>query len=166
MKSANRTGIGIAALAFALAGCDQLPGMGGDANSSAAANVSNTATAAATGDKPVAPPTPADPALAGQIATAAAELNQRTPMTVDPITTLTAVRSQGTEIIYEMAVSQDIPSAQMATIRQTAQAGNQANLCADANAGRLIRMGASMSHYYTDPSGDRFETHITACPPA
>ncbi len=163
MKSANRTGIGIAALAFALAGCDQLPGFGGDANSSATPDSGNTAAVAA-GDKPATGPVPADPALAAQIATAATELNQRTPMTVDPITTLTAVRSQGTEIIYEMAVSQDIPSAQMATIRQTAQTANQTNLCADANAGRLIRMGASMSHYYTDPSGDRFETHITACP--
>jgi len=170
MKSGLGSGIGIAALVLALGGCDQVRDLinmpdesaSNAADTSIAVNVSTPTV----GDKPVATAAPADPALAGQIATAAAELNQRTPMTVDQITTLTGVRSQGTEIVYEMAISQDIPSAQMETIRQTAQAGNQANLCRDPNAGRLIRMGASMSHYYTDPSGDRFETHVTACPPA
>lgn len=167
MKSALKTGIVIAAVA--LGGCDQLRDMAGMPDDSAANTattniVANTATAL--GDKPAATAAPADPALAGQIATAAAELNQRTPMTVDPITTLVGVRAQGTEIVYEMRVSQDIPSVQLATIQQTAQAANQTNLCSDPNAGRLLRMGASMSHYYTDPTGDRFETHVVSCPPA
>ena len=52
-------------------------------------------------------------------------------MTVDPITTLVGVRSQGTEIVYEMRVSQDIPSAQLATIQQTAQASNRPNCAAN-----------------------------------
>lgn len=169
MKSLLKAGAVIAAIA--LGGCDQIRDLTGMPDDSAA-NTSNTAIAVnasdvAAGDKPAATAAaPADPALAGQIATAAVELNQRTPMTVDPITTLVGVRSQGTEIVYEMRVSQDIPTAQLAAIQQTAQAGNQSNLCRDPNAGRLIRMGASMSHYYTDPNGDRFETHVTSCPPA
>ncbi len=165
MKSLLKAGIVVAAVA--LGGCDQIRDLTGMPDDSAA-NTANTSvavnTTTAVGDKPAATAAPADPALAGQIATAAVELNRRTPMTVDPITTLVGVRSQGTEIVYEMRVSQDIPSAQLATIQQTAQTGNQTNLCGDPNAGRLIRMGASMSHYYTDPTGDRFETHVTSCP--
>lgn len=166
MTSALRTGIAVSVLGLALCGCDQLARMSGAQNNSAS-NMVQTNTAMASGDKPTAAPaTPSDPVLASQIATAATELNARTPMTVDQITTLTGVRAEGTEIVYEMSVSQDIPTAQMEAIRQTAQTANQGNLCRDPNAGRLIRMGASMHHYYTDPSGDRFETHVTSCPPA
>jgi len=167
-RSAIRTAIGIAALAVALGGCDQLREITGMSENGAApaansADSGNVALAGA-GDKPMVPVTPADPALASQIAAAATELNQRTPMTVDAITSLTGVRAQGTEIIYDMAVSQDLPSAQIETIRQTAQAANQTNLCRDPNASRLIRMGASMNHHYTDPTGDRFETRVATCP--
>jgi hypothetical protein len=104
--------------------------------------------------------------LTTAIEQAVTELNGRTPMRVDPVTTLTRVRAEGTKIIYEMAVSQEIPGEQIPALRQSAQASNQANLCRDENSGRLIRMGASMAHIYTDPSGDRFETNVTACPPA
>lgn len=167
MTSALRTGIAVAVLGLALAGCDQLREMSGAQDNTTSNTTAGNTTTTTSGDKPaVAPAAPADPALAGQIATAATELNARTPMTVDQITTLTAVRSEGTEIVYEMTVSQDIPTAQMEAIRQNAQGANQTNLCRDPNAGRLIRMGASMHHYYTDPSGDRFETHVTSCPPA
>jgi hypothetical protein len=104
--------------------------------------------------------------LTGAIESAVRDLSQRTPLRVDSVTTLTAVRAEGTRIVYDMAVSQEIPAEQIPTLRQTAQANNQANLCRDENSGRLIRMGGSMTHIYTDPSGDRFETSVTACPPA
>jgi hypothetical protein len=107
-----------------------------------------------------------DPAFVVEIAEAAALLDATTPMTVDPITTLTNVSSRGTEVIYDMAIDPVIPRDQLEALHFAAQAHNQRNLCADADAGNLIRMGASMRHRYSDDQGPLFETLITTCPPA
>ena len=127
-----------------LAGCDAL-GVGGSGNGSAGAG---------------------NPELAREIAAAATQLDAQAPMQVDDITTLTGVSSNGTEIVYDMAISQDVPTGQIDQLRQAAQSGNQTNLCADSRSGDLIRMGATMTHRYVDPSGDRFETRVSTCPPA
>lgn len=116
-------------------------------------------------------PSPSQPMLSGPeltaaIGIAAAQLNQRTPLQVDPVTTLNHVSAEGTNITYEMAINRDLPTAQIETLRQTAQSLNQLNLCREPNTARLIGMGASMTHQYTDPSGDRFETRVSSCPGA
>lgn len=164
----RRLAIGAAVIAISLGGCDQLrdmTGMGPDTNGSATTNAAAPASnlASADGSKPVDAAATANPELAGQIAQAAQAFQARVPMQVDQITTLTGVRSNGTEVIYEMAVSQAISPAQLEQVRTTAQNANQTNLCADPNAGRLIRMGASMTHQYTDTAGARFETRVTGC---
>lgn len=107
-----------------------------------------------------------DPAFIAEIAEAAAVLDATTPMTVDPITTLTNVISRGTEVIYDMAIDPAIPRDRLEALHFAAQAHNQRNLCADTDAGNLIRMGASMRHRYSDRQGLLFETLITTCPPA
>jgi len=160
-----------AALALTLAGCDQLrqaTGIGGDANSSAAANTTagggNVALSAPGGDKPAdGGGASADPALAGQMSAAAAQLQSTLPMTVDNVTTLTGVRAEGTQFVYEMAISRDIATGDIETARQAIQTQNQTNLCRDPNTSRLINMGGSMRHRYTDPNGDSFETLVSSC---
>lgn len=168
-RSAIGTSIGIAALAVALGGCDQLrdaAGLGDGSNASAVANTSAgsaTNLAAPDGAKPPAPAA-ANPALAAEMRTAAEQLSASLPMRVNDVTTLTAFRAEGTEYIYDMAVSRDIAPAEIDKARQTIQANNQANLCRDPNTSRLIAMGGTMTHRYTDPNGDGFETRVTACP--
>lgn len=166
----------MAAMAITLAGCDQLrqaTGMGGDANSSATANTSaaagtgNVALSAPagggdTGGKPTGGATD-NPLLASQMSAAAAQLQSTLPMTVDNVTTLTAVRAEGTQFVYEMRVSRDLAPAEIENARQLIQAQNQTNLCRDSNTSRLIDMGGSMRHIYTDPTGDRFETLVSTC---
>ena len=106
-----------------------------------------------------------DPAFIAEIAEAVAVLDATTPMTVDPITTLTNVSSRGTEVIYDMAIGPPIPRDQLEALHFAAQAHNQRGLCADPHAGNLIRMGASMRHRYSDDRGLLFETLVTTCPP-
>lgn len=164
-----------AAIALTLAGCDQLrqaTGMGGEANNSATAN---TATATGGGNVALSAPGGADsggkptggatdnPLLASQMSAAAAQLQSTLPMTVDNVTTLTAVRAEGTQFIYEMRVSRDLAPGEIENARQLIQTQNQTNLCRDSNTSRLIDMGGSMRHIYTDPNGDRFETLVSAC---
>jgi len=165
----------VAALAIALAGCDQLrqaTGMGGDANSSAAANsttgagTGNVSLSAPGGDKPAADAgggASDNPALAAQMTAAAAQLQSTLPMTVDNVTTLTGVRAEGTQFVYEMRITRDLSPAEVESARQVIQTQNQTNLCRDPNTSRLINMGGSMRHIYTDPNGDRFETLVGAC---
>lgn len=166
----RRASIGLAALALGLAlgGCDDLRKMTGMDSGTPAANTvaPATNTAAGTGPSLSAPQSgsTANPLLAQQIAAAAQQLNANTPTRVDEITTLTAVRSSGTDIMYEMAVSQVLPPAQLDQLRMIAQNSNQTNLCANINAANLIRMGATMTHYYTDPNGTRFQTSVVSCP--
>lgn len=165
-----------AAIALTLAGCDQLrqaTGMGGESNASATANAA-TATGggnvalsapggADTGGKPAGGGATDNPLLASQMTAAAAQLQSTLPMTVDNVTTLTAVRAEGTQFVYEMQVSRDLAPSEIENARQLIQAQNQANLCRDANTSRLINMGGSMRHIYTDPNGDRFETLVSSC---
>ena len=163
----------VAALAITLAGCDQLrqaTGMGGDSNTSATANTTtgagNVSLSAPSGDKPAADAGAGannNPVLASQMSAAAAQLQSTLPMTVDNVTTLTAVRAEGTQFVYEMAVSRDLAPSEIANARQLIQANNQTNLCRDPNTSRLINMGGSMRHIYTDPNGDRFETLVSSC---
>jgi hypothetical protein len=163
-----------AAIALTLAGCDQLreaTGMGGEANNGAAANTAATtgggnvalsAPGGGTGGKPAGGATD-NPLLASQMTAAAAQLQSTLPMTVDNVTTLTAVRADGTQFVYEMQISRDLAPGEIENARQLIQAQNQTNLCRDPNTSRLINMGGSMRHIYTDPNGDRFETLVGAC---
>lgn len=162
----------VAAMAITLAGCDQLrqaTGMGGDANNSATASTNtgggNVSLSAPGGDKPAADAggTSDNPALAAQMSAAAAQLQSTLPMTVDNVTTLTGVRAEGTRFVYSMAVSRDLAPSEIETARQAIQTNNQTNLCRDPNTSRLINMGGSMRHIYTDPNGDSFETLVTSC---
>jgi len=180
-SSALQTALVVAAAALALGGCDQLESFGlGGGNDSAdtGANASADASASSSGTGGSGPRlsesagtssssgsgAAANPLLEAQIAAAVSQLNSSTPVTVDAITTLTRVTSSGTEIVYEMAVSQNAPPGRLDAISSASQTGNQANLCRDPNASRLINMGASMRHVYTMPSGERWETRVSSCP--
>jgi hypothetical protein len=155
--------IGLAAVG--LAGCNK----GGNANANRGP-FSNSAPLPApppnTGFAPA--PNPGQPQvssseLTAAMAIAAAQLNQSTPIRVDPETTVTHVRAEGTNIIYEVMISRDIPTAQIETMRQTMQSLNQATLCRQPQTAQMIGMGASMTHEFTDASGDRFQTRLSSC---
>ena len=104
--------------------------------------------------------------LAEEMTAALPQLRADLPKQVDEVTTWTGIDARGTEFVYEMSVNVTVPAAQIATVGQAIQQANQTRLCADANAGALIRRGASMRHFYTDQGGNRFETRVASCPPA
>ena len=104
--------------------------------------------------------------LAEEMEAALPQLRAELPKQVDNVTAWTAIDAIGTEFLYEMSLNFEVPRAQLATLGQAMQAANQARLCADPNAGALIRRGASMRHLYTDQAGNRFETRVVSCPPA
>ncbi|HEV2867111.1 MAG TPA: hypothetical protein VGX37_11415 [Allosphingosinicella sp.] len=101
-----------------------------------------------------------------QIAAAIHQISPQLPMRVDDVTTLTAITHEGTNIIYAMAIDQDLPASEIENARSQMQVSNQTALCAQEMTLRLIRMGATMTHRYTDKSGDRFETRVASCPNA
>lgn len=168
-----RTGIAAIALAMTLAACDQLrqiTGMDGDntstANTSATANTSGSgpSLSGTTGDKPAeGGGASANPELASQMTVAAQQLQSQLPIRADAITSVTGIRAEGTEFVYDMRISQALPVG-VDQARQLMQAQNQTNMCRDPNTSRLINMGGSMRHIYTDTAGATFETRVTSCP--
>jgi hypothetical protein len=114
---------------------------------------------------PAAPPS-LEADLSGQISSAVVVLSSGLPRQVDAVTTLTAVRAEGTRIFYELSINRDLSRAELETMRPNLQAGLRTQLCADPASRRLLLAGATMRHRYTDPSGDRIETSVESCPPA
>ena len=104
------------------------------------------------------------PALAEELATAVTELRATLPQRIDEITTTTGVEVRGTELIYQMSLSVEVPQAQRATVRRGLQDLNQSRLCAIPSVNALMQRGGSMRHIYTDRAGYRFETRVVACP--
>jgi hypothetical protein len=117
------------------------------------------------GTGPLAPPADAAPIPTLELALeeAAADLRKRLPQNVDEVTTLTAVTVEGRRFVYHLGVSADIPTAQIAAALAEIQAGNSAEICAQAATRDAVRQGAVLVHRYTDGSGDRFETEVSTC---
>ena len=172
MACLRRLSSGLPALccAIVLGGCDASFSVGNvSAGEFSAENLSiGSGGSNRAADSPI-PPRPLrrniDPALVPELRDAAQRANMRVPVRVDAITTLTAVHSDGPEIIYEMSLDTSNPTDRIVALRQRAQAANQTNICNDSVAGTLIRRGASINHRYTDAAGNRFETRIVSCPP-
>lgn len=158
----------IAALALALGGCDQLKQMTGtDEPANGTASSTNTATGSpslsAPGDTGAKPATGSNPALEAEMQQAAAQIRGQLPIRADQITTVTGIRAEGTEFVYDMAISQEIPTAQVDMVSRAAQVANQGNLCGNPQTSTFIRRGGSMRHIYTDTAGHRFETRVASC---
>jgi len=105
----------------------------------------------------------APPDLA-EVAAAARQLSARLPMRADDITTAVAIRADGAEFVYEMAVSQALPADRIEQIRRSIQDLNQSRMCENAEVAPFIRRGGSMRHIYVDQAGHRFETRVSRCP--
>ena len=118
------------------------------------------------GTGPLAPPADAAPipTLELGLEQAAADLRERLPQSVDEVTTLTAVTAEGRRFVYHMRISADFPTANIAAVRTAMQAGNSTEICAQPATRDAVRQGAVLVHRYTDGSGDRFETQVSACP--
>ena len=99
-----------------------------------------------------------------KIAEATHQMQGQLPMRVDDVTTLTAVRHEGTNIIYEMSVDRELSADELQTATGQMQASNQSNMCGQPPTLELIRMGASLTHRYTDKAGHHFETRVSSCP--
>ena len=104
------------------------------------------------------------PTLAEELATAATQVRATLPQRIDEITTATGVEARGTELVYQMSLSVEVPQAQQATVRRALQDLNQTRLCNNASISALMQRGGSMRHIYTDRAGYRFETRVVACP--
>jgi len=99
-----------------------------------------------------------------KIAEATHQMQGQLPMRVDDVTTLTGVRHEGTNIIYEMSVDRELSADELQAAPGQMQANNQRNMCGQPPTLELIRMGASLTHRYTDKAGHHFETRVSACP--
>lgn len=99
-----------------------------------------------------------------QIAEATHQLERQLPMRVDDVTTLTGVRHEGTNIIYEMSIDRELAPEDLQSAPGQMQASNQNTICTQPATQQLIRMGASLTHRYTDKAGHHFETRVTSCP--
>ncbi len=93
-------------------------------------------------------------------------VNERTPMRVDEVTTLTGVSARGTTLTSQYTVSQDIPSERIEAARQALQQEIGTRLCADPNTAGLVRRGATIEADYRDPSGDHIRLSFNSCPGA
>ena len=168
-----RAGLAAIAIALALAGCDR---SGKQDNASANASSNTTTTAAgntSAGAAPTlsantgTPPKPANvhgnPALAAEMQQAAQVLSASLPIRIDPMTQVTALRTDGTEFVYEVNFSQAIPGERVEDIRRMAQTQNQSSLCANPQVASFIRRGGSMNHRFSDTGGFKFETRVTTC---
>lgn len=124
------------------------------------------ALALVTGTGPLAPPAQATPpsTLEGDLQQGAAEARLQLPHSVDDVTTLVAVAADGRRLVYDLRLSVDIPAARIAEARTAMQTSNRTAICAQPPGRALLRQGAVLVHRYSDPSGDRFETRVDACP--
>lgn len=168
MRSGLTGGLAALALALSLAGCDEINRMTGaepPANTvtTTTTNTTTGPTVSGPGAVPAKPTGASDPALEAEMTAAAAQLSGQLPMQVDPITRVVGVRAEGTEFVYDLAVSQAIPAAQVELMRTTLQRTNQTNICANPAVATFIRRGGSMNHRYTDSAGNRFETRVVSC---
>lgn len=171
MRSGLTGGIAALALALSLSGCEEIRRMTGQeppaANTTTTTTTTNTSTTTGPtvsgGGAVPAKPSTSDPALEAEMTAAAAQLSGQLPMQVDPITRVVAVRAEGTEFVYDLQVTQAIPTAQVELMRGTLQRTNQTNICANPAVATFIRRGGSMNHRYTDSAGNRFETRVVSC---
>ena len=165
----GRARIGLAALALGLAlgGCDDLRKMTGMDSPSPATNTVTPTTNTATGTGPSlsAPQTgsTANPQLAQQIAAAASSSTRPPDARRRDHHAHRGPRQRHRHHVRNGGQPGD-PAGPVDLLRMTAQTSNQTNLCANINAANLIRMGATMSHHYTDPNGTRFQTSVVSCP--
>ena len=112
---------------------------------------------------PAPAPTAANPALAAQMTQAAQQISSQLPIRADAMTSVTGIRAEGTEFVYQMSIEQALPmSVEAAQARM--QTNNQSNLCNDPRTSQLIRMGGSMRHEYRSTDGKTFQTRVTSCP--
>jgi hypothetical protein len=165
--------LGIAALALALGGCDQVKQLTGldqsgtntaTGNTSAAAPTLTAPAAAPPGATPAKPAGTTDPALEAEMTAAAAQISGQLPIQVDAITRVVAVRAEGSEFVYDLQVTRAVPAAQVAQMREVLQRTNQTNICNNQSVATFIARGGSMNHRYTDAAGNRFETRVVSCP--
>lgn len=107
-------------------------------------------------------PAPAD--LPRQIEAGIAEARRQLPLRVDDMTTMTAINASGTQIVYEMRIDGDIPTAGIALARAEQQRYVERAACERAATRGMIDAGATLAYRYTDSSGDGFEAHASSCP--
>lgn len=104
-----------------------------------------------------------DTSIEGQIAAYAATLRPSLPMQSDEISTMTGVRGEGRELIYEFTISENPPTNDSALLSQVAQEEDQAYFCQTGDR-RLIAQGATVRTDYRAPNGVTWQTRVTACP--
>ena len=63
-----------------------------------------------------------------------------------------------------MTITRELSPEELQTAQSQMQASNQHNMCTQPPTRDLIRMGASLTHRYTDPGGHHFETRVSSCP--
>lgn len=168
MRSGLKLGVAGLALALSLAGCDQIKqmtGMDQSAGNTTAATTNTTAPSLTTpgAGAPAKPVAAANPALAAQMTLAADQIRAQLPIRIDQITQVVGIRAEGTEFVYDVMISQPIPGGNIEQARATIQGMNQTSLCNNPDTRRLITMGGSLNHRYTDSAGNRFETRVVSC---
>ncbi len=104
-----------------------------------------------------------DTSIEGQIAAYAATLRPSLPMQNDEISTMTGVRGEGRELIYEYSISENPPTSDSAELARVAQGQDEAYHCQTGDR-RLIQQGATVRTDYSAPNGVTWQTRVTACP--
>ena len=168
MRSNLTAGAAALALVFTLSACDDLDqalgiDKSGSNTTTTTSTTTNTTTTAAVPGTPPAKPATSDPALEAEIQAGVAQARSTLPIRIDQVTQVVDIRADGTELVYDVSISQPIPGGSIATAQATFQRMNQAALCANPQLRTLIARGGSLNHRYSDTGGNRFETRVVSC---
>jgi hypothetical protein len=104
------------------------------------------------------------PVTPAELESALPSVRAELPMRIDEITQVVGIRAEGTEFVYDVAISEAVPTDMIEEVRRDFQAQSQAMLCENADVANFLRRGGTMRHRYSDTTGFRFETRVTRCP--
>jgi hypothetical protein len=106
---------------------------------------------------------PSPKQLAAELQTAVRDAQPGLPIKIDDLTQITALRVEGTELVYSIQVSAPFPDTP-ANLQQREQALTGNRVCSDPDSADLIRDGGTVRYDYRDPTGKNFSVRVTSCP--
>jgi hypothetical protein len=90
----------------------------------------------------------------------ARQLDAEGTVRVDSARTRLGVSAEGERLVYRMRLDAAVSAADVAAIR----AQDSASVCEGIDSSRLVALGGSFEHLYTDAQGNAFSSVVTSCP--